>query len=156
MNLRKSACALVVGLLGTLLIAAAAAPVPKLKEITLQRTACYGRCPVYTLTLRADGTAIYEGEAHVARIGTYRGKFWARDLERLSGAMQGLGSDKWKKSYASGATDQSSQIVTIVTGDGKRTIREYGHVGPDGLWALQTMIDGIGASVNGWERVKAE
>lgn len=34
-------------------------------ELTLYRTPCYGRCPSYAVTLRTDGSVIYEGASDV-------------------------------------------------------------------------------------------
>ena len=31
-------------------------------EIKLERTACFGTCPIYSITVFDDGTAIYEGK----------------------------------------------------------------------------------------------
>ena len=33
--------------------------------ITLERTPCHGFCPVYKLTIRGDGTVVYEGKDYV-------------------------------------------------------------------------------------------
>ena len=33
--------------------------------ITLERTSCYGSCPVYKLTIRGDGSVTYEGQKFV-------------------------------------------------------------------------------------------
>ena len=38
-------------------------------EIKLERTSCYGWCPVYSLTLSGDGTGTYSGRKYVASIG---------------------------------------------------------------------------------------
>ena len=45
------------------------APEPEPDELTLERTACSGECPVYTLTLRANGRVHFAGVADVAAIG---------------------------------------------------------------------------------------
>ena len=34
-------------------------------ELRVQHTACYGSCPAYTVTLRTDGSVIYEGSSDV-------------------------------------------------------------------------------------------
>ena len=34
--------------------------------ITLERTACFGTCPAYHVTLYGNGTVVYEGESFVA------------------------------------------------------------------------------------------
>ena len=41
--------------------------------ITLQRTACFGACPVYTVSIYADGTVAYNGERFVEVEGTQTG-----------------------------------------------------------------------------------
>ncbi|MEW5743745.1 MAG: DUF6438 domain-containing protein [Myxococcota bacterium] len=38
-------------------------------ELTLERTACSGACPVYTLTVRADGQVHFVGRKDVALVG---------------------------------------------------------------------------------------
>ncbi len=62
------------------------------QKITLERGACFGSCPGYTLTLTADGTLTYRGEAHTQRRGLYRAHMGRRDFLRLADALyrQGL------------------------------------------------------------------
>src|SRR6476620_2929455 len=33
--------------------------------VSLERTACYGRCPIYKVTVLRDGTVLWEGERFV-------------------------------------------------------------------------------------------
>lgn len=56
-------------------------PLPAVEETTetegalqasLRRTACYGRCPVYTIRLYDTGLATYEGKRFVDKIGMYQ------------------------------------------------------------------------------------
>ena len=45
----------------------AKAPAPlSTDEVQLTRTECYGTCPVYTVTIRGDGSVVFEGQASVA------------------------------------------------------------------------------------------
>ncbi len=51
-------------------------PVPKVREahdldleISLQRTACFGMCPVFDVTIARDGTLHYVGRRNVAELG---------------------------------------------------------------------------------------
>jgi hypothetical protein len=43
--------------------------VPPDSLIRLQRTACFGPCPIYTVTIDARGTVTYEGERSVRGVG---------------------------------------------------------------------------------------
>lgn len=40
--------------------------------ITMDRGSCLGPCPVYAVSLMADGTVIYTGDLYVERTGSYR------------------------------------------------------------------------------------
>jgi Domain of unknown function (DUF6438) len=42
-------------------------------EFSLERTECFGPCPVYKVTIRLDGSVRYVGKKNVQRIGTYTG-----------------------------------------------------------------------------------
>src|SRR5690349_3828500 len=42
------------------------ARVRSIETISYQTTACFGTCPVYTLTVRSDGTATFEGARYTA------------------------------------------------------------------------------------------
>jgi hypothetical protein len=119
--------------------AATAAPKPgRITEITLQRTPCFGRCPVDRVTLRADGTATYQGERFVDRLGTYKGRFTG--FEKLAAAANSAEFRGLKDHYASAATDLPSHNITVVTGGKSRTISDYGHVAPEAFQQLDRQI----------------
>ena len=44
---------------------------PQITEIRLERTPCFGSCPVDEVILRPDGSATYIGKRFVKRIGRY-------------------------------------------------------------------------------------
>ena len=45
----------------------------EITAIRLSRGACFGTCPIYEVTVAADGTANWNGERFVERVGRYRG-----------------------------------------------------------------------------------
>jgi hypothetical protein len=119
--------------------AASAAPKPgRISEITLQRTPCFGRCPVDRVTLRSDGTATYQGERFVDRLGVYKGRF--AGFEKLAAAANTAEFRSLKGHYASAATDLPSHIITVVSGGKRRTISDYGHVAPEAFQQLDRQI----------------
>lgn len=131
-------------------------PASGIKEVTLERTPCFGGCPVYKVTLRSDGTATYVGSRFVDRIGTYEGKFWARDFERLAKVIENAEFWTMKDKYTLPITDQASQILTVKSDKSTKTVSEYGDSGPEDLWALQLVVDGVVARVQSWEKVDPE
>ena len=57
--------------------------VPPDTVITLERTACYGRCPDYTLMISGDGTVIYDGRQYVKHVGLIRGTITKDQVNQL-------------------------------------------------------------------------
>ncbi len=116
-------------------------------EITLERHPCFGFCPVDTVTLRADGSAVYEGKQHVPRIGRYPGSVSPRDFNRLSRFLQDQGFFQLKPRYAVPATDLPT-IVTVVTRNGRQVrVENYGDAGPESLWLIERAILGVASTV---------
>ena len=44
---------------------------PAFVSASLQKTACFGKCPEFIVEFNAAGTATYKGKRHVKKIGTY-------------------------------------------------------------------------------------
>ena len=124
------------------------------KEVSLERTPCFGGCPIYKVTIKQDGTIIYTGTRFVDRIGKYKTQVMPDTLKKISVALKRLEFNKLKSKYSLPITDQASQIVTVVSDTGTKTVSEYGHSGPAELWAVQSMIDGVLQNARGWEKIE--
>lgn len=69
-----------------------AAPAPPARhhanlEITLERTACMGMCPVYKVVIRPSGDVEWTGVANVAEIGVRHGHVSPARLDELARAL---------------------------------------------------------------------
>jgi hypothetical protein len=124
-------------------VAAAQTPVSRdqITEVTLERTACFGYCPIYKVTLRRDGTISYNGKEYVQLKGAYEGKVYGFD--RLAELILANGYFKLKDSYTFAATDLPSAITTVVANGKRKTITNYGDFGPVELWGIEMAIDGM-------------
>lgn len=123
----------------------------QIMEVSLERGACYGTCPVYKVTLKRDGTAIYEGKRFVERQGTYTGNIYSFD--RLAQFIEAEGYFKLKDDYSINVTDLSTTTTSVVRAGGQRkTISDYAGAGPIELWAIETAIDGVVAHTK-WQKV---
>jgi Domain of unknown function (DUF6438) len=67
--------------------ASAPVAVPGDLEVTFSRTACLGRCPVYTVTVHRDGTVDWMGIENVAVSGKARGRLERTGLSQLAVAL---------------------------------------------------------------------
>lgn len=61
---------------------AAAQPPLKLR-VKLERTACFGFCPVYSIVIHGDGRVDWAGQANVLAIGHRRGRVSRAELDAL-------------------------------------------------------------------------
>ena len=59
-----------------------------ISQISVQRTACYGRCPIDEATFNADGSATYAGFEYAPRRGFYRGALLPNQFSTLASFLE--------------------------------------------------------------------
>lgn len=120
--------------------------------ITLERTPCFGGCPVYTIAVSASGAVAYQGRAHVRRLGTATGKISKEQVDSLLYALDRAGyfsfADKYvpsERTCGRYATDSPSAISTVIHRGRKKTIaHDYGcGSAPGALVVLERRIDEV-------------
>ena len=94
-----------------IMLAFATASAEEITEIRLERTPCFGTCPVDEVVLRPDGTATYIGHQYVKRVGQYRGTFPREDFDRLAELLETKGFFNLKDRYSMRITDHPSLIT---------------------------------------------
>lgn len=148
-------------------IVAPPAGLPSRFEITLERTVCFGRCPVYTVTLDSDGRVRWRGDQFVDAIGERHGnvgrqrvreleaavdrvKFFERDKFGEFGGMACTTHGKTMSCESSTVicSDTSRAIVTVRR-DGKAHTIDNGHCEASPLDELEAQIDTI-ANTRPW------
>jgi hypothetical protein len=111
---------------------------------SLERTACYGRCPIYKVTVLRDGTVLWEGERFVRVTGKATAKLSAAAITDLGKAFARADFFALHDKYDSrDVTDHPSAITTFDDGKRKKTIRHYhgDHSAPVALGELENRID---------------
>jgi hypothetical protein len=118
--------------------------------IKLERTGCYGVCPIYTVELRSDGTVDYRGERFVGKRGPVTHKIPAARVEELAKQLEdnGLLAMTWKDPCDSVRTDAATVTTTFVRAGRKRIVRDYHGDGcvPSKLRELEDEIDRVAES----------
>lgn len=100
--------------------------------ITLKRSACYGTCPVYELTIDADGNVTFDGQKHTKTIGKATGKIAVGEIDRLISEFNTAGfldlDDNYdQKTCPNFATDMSTVAVSLrQNGQTKTVIHNLG------------------------------
>lgn len=122
--------------------------------ITLERTGCYGPCPVYKLKIYEDGAVKYEGYEYVKQKGKAEAQITKEALDKLIGAFEEIDYFKLNESYDSEGkhcpqiwTDHPTATTSLNWKDKKKTVRHYhgcrGNPVLDQLTALEDKIDEI-------------
>ena len=112
--------------------------------ITLQRDACFGTCPVYTVAAFEDGTIVYTGIAHVKQLGVQVIKADPVAVSVIPQKAQALGYFDWQDSYTKQVmTDQATVTSSIRVDDKfKQIVRYNGDPNaPVGLVWIEENID---------------
>ena len=129
--------------------AAQEAEVPPDTVITLQRTSCFGSCPIYTVSIDASGTVTYEGERFVRVVGRRTAKIDPASVATLLSRAEQIRFSGLRNAYraienpdgtTTIVTDLPTTIVTIAAKGRTKRVEDY--VGaPDSLTAFEREID---------------
>jgi hypothetical protein len=125
--------------------------IPRDLKITLERTECFGFCPVYKLTITADGSVVFEGRRFVKQEGVTISSVSPERLKQLMAEFDRVKffslEDDYSEIRLSCPTDQPSAITSIRINGKSKTINHY--LGclepkvPKGLTELENKIDEI-------------
>ena len=100
--------------------------------VKLKRTACYGSCPVYTVSLKASGVVEYEGYEYVSIKGFQTASLPKESVELIEKELIKSNFFKMKSHLDSGcwgcfmsATDSSYIIIEGLVKNRKRAVLTY-------------------------------
>lgn len=113
--------------------------------IRIERTMCYGNCPVYNVTVDNEGNITYNGEMFVYKSGQHHWKISKKKVEQLNNLIDSFDFKSFKYEPGNGfITDQPSCITTVKYPDGeiKEIDHYYGHIMiDDSLTAFEKKIE---------------
>jgi hypothetical protein len=122
----------------------------RITAITLERTPCFGTCPVYKLTVHSSGRVEFEGKDFVREKGKRTKQISGRDFARLVKKIESIHFFALEKRYdgkgpdGSGVTvtDLPTRKTTVTKGGESKTVENYFR-GPPGLKELEELIDEV-------------
>jgi len=107
-------------LLGVLLFSACKTTpeAPKTAEapavlVRLERTACFGRCPIYRVTVMSDGAVSFVGERFVVAEGEQKATLDAEALKKLVTRLEASPFASWNDFVDRSMTDMPSVVLTF-------------------------------------------
>lgn len=118
--------------------------------IRMERSACYGTCPVYSVTVYGNGSVIFEGKQYVEKEGTVSYAVPKEDVRMLVDEFYSIDYFGLKEKYAEKCTltgcmqvSDGPTTTTWFTVNGKvKTVRDY-FGAPDKLVELENNIDAV-------------
>ncbi|MGZ8842046.1 MAG: DUF6438 domain-containing protein [Pyrinomonadaceae bacterium] len=122
--------------------------------ITLERTACFGTCPMYKVTIASDGTVTFNGERFTKTTGIAKGKISTSDFRQLVAEFEKINYFSLPDAYAPGTpvcpqriTDMPSANTSIKLKGKMKSVAHYYGCGDKGalaqLTALEKRIDEV-------------
>ena len=130
-------------------------------QITLERTACFGRCPVYTVTISGDGTVSYEGRQFVSVTGKQQSHVDPSAVRALVKEFEAIDFFALHDAYrrvenpdgtVTEVTDLPTQFVSLRVGDRSKRVEDY-FGAPKSLHDLERRIDDV-AGTKLWIEVR--
>jgi len=117
--------------------------------VQLERTSCFGPCPVYSVKIQADGHVIWNGNRSVVVVGEDTATIRPSDARALIEKFRA--TDFWGLcgSYAAMVTDASTVITTLHLGDQEKRVSNYFNTAPSWLQPLEHEIDAV-ADTHRW------
>lgn len=117
-------------------------------EVRLERTPCYGSCPVYSVCAFSDGRMVFHGTANTLLVGDFAGRMSPEDTQELMKAARAAQLRGFRPTYGSGMTDQPAVRVAIIT-ERSKIVEFEKLLAPSEIIILEHTIDGI-ASRTDW------
>ena len=105
---------------------------PSFDTVTMQRSGCYGPCPVYTVEISYNGKVTFKGERFVVFAGEHLGSTRPADLARLEQAIVDIGFFSLREEYQSAedgcttwATDNATVSILVSTASRQHQVTYY-------------------------------
>jgi hypothetical protein len=104
--------------------------------ISLQRTACFGTCPIYKIEIFSDGSGIYTGTRFVENIGVTKFSLSETQMNLILTKAEAIGFTSMKEEYSEPISDLPTTFIQIKD----KKIRDYTGA-PKTLKNLENLID---------------
>lgn len=126
--------------------------IPEDAIVYMERTQCYGDCPVYKVYVLEDGSAYYFGKEHVEKKGLYKASVSDKDLEELVNLFKEYEFFDFEKRYVDLISDLPTTYLYFSHDGESKKITDY-HGAPEKLKMLEKEVDAFVQSLS-WEKVK--
>jgi len=122
--------------------------VPDKPIITFQKTACFGKCPVYKLEIYESGAIKLFGEKNLDKVGNYSKTLTKSEINDLKKTFLDSKFFEFNDEYTAKKTDLPTTYISFENEGKYKKIRDYSDA-PEDLKKLEKLIENI-VSSEGW------
>ena len=117
------------------------------KVIEISKGLCFGRCPVYQMTVYGKGLVAYKGERFTDKLGVYTKQLPEADYKTLFTSIKAANLWQFKDNYNSRIPDLPLIVLTYYSnGSLKKIAGKDGR--PEAVVALEKQLDAIAQSTD--------
>lgn len=110
----------------------------KVKIISLEKTACFGTCPVFHIEIYNNGFATYNGKKFVTIKGLHNLEISKNDISKILKKAKEIDFQNLKNEYTENITDLPTTYIMVKN----KKIKDY-FGAPEKLKELEKMIEDI-------------
>lgn len=113
----------------------------EIQTLSMRRTACFGRCPDYMITLMKGGEVVYTGNMFVEDSGVFEKKYDAAVVQALLDKAEMYRIDTCGETYPTRVMDIPGIVYWVTYKNGRQQRIMNANFGPDFLKVLARDID---------------
>lgn len=110
--------------------------------VKMEKTSCYGQCPVYTVRIDRNGNGIFTGEENTEPLGTYKFRLSEEEMEELKSFFDKAGFRDMKDRYYENLTDLPTTWLTYREGGSEKKVMDY-YGAPEELKILEKQVEAM-------------
>lgn len=108
--------------------------------ISLEKTRCFGTCPVYTLEIYEDGAAVLIGKENFDKIGEYRAALSKKQVKELVKEFRAKDFFGFEDNYTSSVSDLPTTYLSFTDKGKTKKITNYDQA-PESLKELEAKVE---------------
>lgn len=115
-------------------------------RISLKRTACFGTCPSYTVTIAGDGTVRFSGREFVLIPGDHAARVSPESVQALVDEFRKADFLSAKSEYVVSVTDYPTYVLGLTVGGQNKSVVDYAGVEagmPSAIGVLENKVDAV-------------
>jgi len=126
-----------------------------ISSVAMSRGACFGRCPIYTVTINSNGLVQYKGKGFTEHMGVYEKKFTPQQVATVLQDFKDNRVDTCAANYEQLIADVPGIYYKIII-NGKEKNIGNAHFGPAFLKQLAQDVDAFGQVDNSWKKISSD